>query len=662
MTEDYKSKLIKYLTGNMSNETGTNEPQFIEAGYVNSNIKNYINNYFENGAGSYGTLTVENSDYYINYGYYYYDEDQTDMRGFILIVSTKHEPIQMITQYDSGTNFRPFKDLNVDENGYIYGVDMEYFADGGPTGYLVFGNYRFIMLNKILFSNTNTGTFFVKLRRSYFFPSNYSSTVVNVEYCTHQINTSNYFIFIGTDNNNFGILSLTINVGQENNWTLTTTNLIWFHNTIYFNDYRDENFKIIISGTKDISSKSYNYREIVYEFKETPTITQLNTINAPDFSTTDYRLTSMVRTNYQDTYVIYIESTTTDNIHIYKINYSTNTMEEIGNFQLPIGYDSAIFKKKGTLPFFKVYWRVEEDGAYVYKSYLGVIIGKNLYYISLADVSNENFSSNFLIKKNYNLYEIYNDSNNNQTQKIQLIYNENNYNGFPYEAPNCLVPNSSVLYDADDNIIFARNLYNKTVLGATTTSTVQIPNTMLNDVTIGKSDLISETNLPLTEDTTDITKNIYETVNINFANNISIRNDNDPNNTILNPTASARLNGATTQNNNYDDVKATKVRVNYVDGTNMIIALNPQKQLKMMSKQVARYQFIIYVDRQIENLQIISFDENTVYQTITTLNLELNKTYMITQYVSIGESIQKNDIFYNNNQIYYNGESINYIN
>lgn len=635
MTEDYKNKLIKYLTGNITNESKTNEPRFIEAGYVNSNIKNYINNYFENGAGSYGTLTVENSDYYINYGYYYYDEDQTDMRGFILIVSTKHEPIQMITQFDSGTDFRPFKDLAVDEDGYIYGVDMQYFADGGPTGNLSFGNYRFIMLNKVLFSNTNTGTFFVKLRRSYYFPSNYSSTIVNVDLCTHQINTSNYFMFIGTNTNNFGILSLTINVGQENNWTLTTTNLIWFHNTIYFNDYRDENFKIIISGTVTISSRSYNYREIVYEFKETPTITLLNTINAPDFSTTDYYLTSMVRTNYQDTYAIYNESTTVDNFHIYKINYDTNAMDEIGNFQLPIGYDSAIFQKKGALPFFKVYWRVEENNAYIYKSYLGVIVGKNLYYISLADVSNENFSSSFLIKKNYNLYEIYNDSNNNQTQKIQLIYNENNYNGFPYEAPNCLVPNSSVLYDTDDNIIFARNLYNKTVLGATTTSTVQIPNTMLNDTTIGKSDLISETNLALTEDTTDITKNIYETVNINFANSISIRNDNDPNNTILNPTAAARLNGSTTQNNNYDDVKATKVRVNYTDGTNMIIKLNPTVQIGALTATVYQYNFILYVSKAINNLEIISNDELTIYQTIDNLTLEVGKTYNILQGVEV---------------------------
>ena len=30
MTEDYKEKLIKYMTGNIEPETGANEPQFID--------------------------------------------------------------------------------------------------------------------------------------------------------------------------------------------------------------------------------------------------------------------------------------------------------------------------------------------------------------------------------------------------------------------------------------------------------------------------------------------------------------------------------------------------------------------------------------------------------------------------------------------------------
>ena len=65
MTEDYKSKLLKYLTGNIEVETGTNEPQFINAGYTSSNIKTYINSYFANGGGIYGSVTTNDTDYHL---------------------------------------------------------------------------------------------------------------------------------------------------------------------------------------------------------------------------------------------------------------------------------------------------------------------------------------------------------------------------------------------------------------------------------------------------------------------------------------------------------------------------------------------------------------------------------------------------------------------
>jgi hypothetical protein len=267
--------------------------------------------------------------------------------------------------------------------------------------------------------------------------------------------------------------------------------------------------------------------------------------------------------------------------------------------------------------------------------YLKQIYKSEKYLLNNYDMSNLNIQFSKLYKNNlYNLNE-FGFIFNTQILEIKQIFNQNNYNGLPYEASNCLMPNSGILYDTDNNIIFARNLYNKTVLGTTTTSTLQIPNTMLNDTTIGLNKLISETNLPLTEDTTDITKNIYETVNINFANSISIRNDNVPNNKILNPTAAARLNGSTTQNNNYDDVKATKVRVNYTDGTNMIIKLNPNVQIGALTATVYQYNFNLYVSKAINNLEIISNDELTSYQTIDNLTLEVGKTYNILQGVEV---------------------------
>lgn len=636
MTEEFKEKAIKYLTGNIESETGINEPQFIDGGYVEGNISDYIRDYFEYQSEIMGRVVLENSEYFLTYGYYYTNQELTNILGFILISDNNNQPVQMLTEFDSGTNFRAFKRLDVDEDGYIYGIDMEWGQNIAPGGTAGLGNYRFVMLNKILLSNALTGNFYAKLRRSYFFPSNILSSVANVFNITHQISTANYFIFCQTTtNNNLGILSLSINVGQTNEWKMTPTNLINSNKFVFFNDYRSENFKIIVSGTITNSERIDNYREVIYEFSENPAITLLTTINSPDFSTRDYYLVSMTRTNYQNTYLIYCETTSTDSYYFYKVDYSNNTLEEIEKFTIPAGYDSAFFRKEGTLPFFMLYWRVEEAGAYIIKRYIGLIIEKSVYYLALDDIPFENFSSIFTINKNYNLYQIYTEANNNQSQKTQLIYNETNYNGTPYEAPSCLNPNSAILYDNNDKIIFARNLYNKTILGATTTSTVQIPNTMLNDVTISENDLISETNLPLTKDTTDITKNIYETVNVNFVNSLSIRNDNNPENTILNPIGAARLNVSISSSIDYENAQATKVKVNYTDGTNMIITLNPSVQITSLTDTIYQYNFVLYVSKEINNLQIISNDELTIYQTIDTLNLEVGKTYNILQKVEI---------------------------
>ena len=55
-----------------------------------------------------------------------------------------------------------------------------------------------------------------------------------------------------------------------------------------------------------------------------------------------------------------------------------------------------------------------------------------------------------------------------------------------------MVPTSSWLYN-NNKIIYARNLYNKVVSGNTTTSTVEVPNLLLNDIDIGQQDLLGET-------------------------------------------------------------------------------------------------------------------------------------------------------------------------
>ena len=95
------------------------------------------------------------------------------------------------------------------------------------------------------------------------------------------------------------------------------------------------------------------------------------------------------------------------------------------------------------------------------------------------------------------------------------------------------------------------------------------------------------------------------------------------------------MNISTSQNENYDDVKATKVRVNYIDGTNMILALTPSVQIIPLTDTSYQYNFVLSVSKPISYLEIVSNDELTSYQTINNLILDVGKTYNILQEVKI---------------------------
>ena len=108
---------------------------------------------------------------------------------------------------------------------------------------------------------------------------------------------------------------------------------------------------------------------------------------------------------------------------------------------------------------------------------------------------------------------------------------------------------------------------------------------------------------------------------------------------ITNIVGASRLNGSISNSSGgetYNLVKLTKIRINYSDNTSLVKAINPATRI---SQFVYQYSFNIYVPgtKDITNIEMISQDEETTYQTITGLSLERSKSYKITQNVEIGE-------------------------
>ena len=132
-----------------------------------------------------------------------------------------------------------------------------------------------------------------------------------------------------------------------------------------------------------------------------------------------------------------------------------------------------------------------------------------------------------------------------------------------------------------------------------------------------------------------ITKNIYEKVNINFINNIQIKNANNENDIILNINGASRLNESVLKTIDYDNTKATKIRLIYNDETDKVFGLG-DNQIEIIGEKLILYNFVVYnpSNKNIKTIEFISNDEKTIYQRINP-NLESNKYYNINQSVEI---------------------------
>ena len=220
-----------------------------------------------------------------------------------------------------------------------------------------------------------------------------------------------------------------------------------------------------------------------------------------------------------------------------------------------------------------------------------------------------------------------------QTWKVYNIkenYNSTKYNGLPYINTNALISDNAEIY-SNDSLVFARNLYNKTLNNGTTTSTVEIPNTYLNGIDLTSKNLLSKTNLVLVKDTDILQKNEYETVFLNFINNIVVADKNtttQKNNT----TASTYLNNAINDEYSYDNAKLYgSVLLTYQDGTTKEIRYG----LEDVTDTSCNIEFSLYVDKLLDNAKIMPSDKSTTYQTIDLSSLEKNTSYGIKQKLEV---------------------------
>lgn len=622
VTEKYKELLLKYITGKID-ESGTSPQEIVNLDRkdMGVNIKDRITTkLIEEEQATEETITIVGKVYsnqyenFIIYGNY---EKSSIHYGYICIVNKDLDIISLLTKFPSGTYIYPLISIRQSETGQFYGL-----TDGVTNGDY---NFRIVLFNNILSSGILTGEYVVELRQSYIIPNgtNYRSALYRQNRIIKSLDSATYYVVLHNTNNVTVIIRFTINVQEGNIWEVFETEYLM--DSVQFDVLLDKSSgeEIFYFYGIDIMSANYSiYRS--YQLQET--LTPLNTINLSG-STTAF-LTQVFVLNKDN---IYISTGINQVTTLYKVNGTSLT--DLYHFNWLSSNQSYLYLEELNGIVFYKEKNTTTTGATIE---VGLLVNDVLQpYDSeeTTETTNSNYDYNdFYIFVQYNLVSIYipfKTANGDNTYLLLADYNPNNYNGLPYENINSLLPvKGRVLTRYDMSLdpevawVFARNLYNKYVRNNITACTLEIPNTLLNNVPLFYIGIVGATNEFLMSNIAtiqgeDIVKNIYETLDVNFYNTIRMTDANG-NVDIDRLDGAIKLNQSISALLDYHNIQATKARVNYSDGTSNIVTIDPSTQITI-NQNNANYDFIIYVpsNKSVVNCEIISYDETIVYATIT---------------------------------------------
>lgn len=225
-----------------------------------------------------------------------------------------------------------------------------------------------------------------------------------------------------------------------------------------------------------------------------------------------------------------------------------------------------------------------------------------------------------------------------------IVTTDNGINS--YVDYNTLIPKYLNLYN--DNILFSRELTNKSIIGNQMNAEINVPYSMLNNVSIKIEDLISETNNVETK-TKLINKNIYESLYLNFIKHINVIDNNFNKNELQNEISSLLTKSI------YDTKEIAQSNYNYTapiwyakliktDGTELIFSLG-----ETAIEQISENEYLINIAVNgigAEKLEILAKDKKTPYVTIPLHTV--NKIILIKQKLKFDDTFIKYLVTENN--------------
>lgn len=642
MTQDYKDKILDYITNNV-NVTGQDNQELIEK-IENVSRTNFAEHLPTNPSMFFinGIIRSMTNNNYVLYGGYVPQggTQEANSRGIILILDTNFNVLKAIYSFNTGTPLRPIQKLIQIEDNTFVGVDSTIFAYPENREKIYNNTKRFIMLNNVSVKDS-TNDYRTILRTSYNLP--YSNF-----YCMEIVknpNTAHYLLagatYLpqsgGTHYDGVRVIDLKINVGTDNEWSKTDDNgTYWIYGGFYgeFDNNDNASWKMIVThNINPITVYSWNGTQTATIISDDgnikPYVDSLSMKNQAQF--VDENTVYFV-VNNQRWYV----QVQPRYIGLYKYNYSNNQLKQI--FLKNIGnYDyndsrEGIFITSLNGELYVNYcdnWNKDNQTA----NYNFQRLDNDLWKPNLIS-QNQKYTMERTLPFTANMYNLVTNITLHTKMEISRwhfeavkeIYNKFNYNSTPYDNYNSLKSKTGTLYGAN-GILFARDLYNVSLLNSSTTSTVQVPNTLLNEDTITQENLISETNTTIVSNSKNINKNIFETLYINFVNTIGVI---DEDTSIQYPLTAnyinQNINVATKEN--CEQTFVGKVQVVYESST--------VTQNLIWTYDTDHYETSFTIDATVEipYLLFMSDDLSTIYLE-KQLDIEIGDYYVINQKLRI---------------------------
>ena len=610
MTNDFKKDILDYITNNVTQTSGSNIPIIENPILLDDNSYNILFDELPNIdlEATYpvyvrGYIFDENTQNTLFYGSYW--KPNNKQCGFVYIANDKMEKVAILTTLTSGSELFPIISMNQSEDGTMYALGN--------------GN-RVLLFNNILIPINNQ--YIIRLRQSYIIPGSNSYVYPYQQNTIRKVygEATYYIVFYESyfpPQSNTRILEFKINVGSDNEWNVYTTDNRYTLNRIFsvFIEKNGSNIDYYFYST------DYNKNLISYKLNNGILTKQIITYIDDSY----YHLGSCIfAKNKNDIYVSWRDEVL-NKLKIARIlNNQVENIKELTYANLDSYPNVLMYNIYGVITI--NIFRYQNSGTAEPYMTLGIVDGNNYYFTDdfLTNLDRETMILGIIIA-NYNLIKMFIPVPSG-TQKYFLDYNPLNYNGLPYSNYNQTKAVKGRLY-SNNEMVFARNLYNTTLLNNSATHTVNVPNTLLNGTEIDTENLIGETNTTLVSKTTTITKNIYENLYINFINTINVL-DEDTNKYFQDTATYINQNVNIGTQTNCEDTFVGKVNINFT---------TPITQNIIWTWNTDHYETSFTIDCRTEipsSIDFISNDLSTIYLSKIP-NITVGSYYTVSQKLRI---------------------------